>query len=111
MGWLVEVKNSFGICSFKYHWFEGTVKRDTIEDIKDSLGDVLGISDEKTLMEELEGLEIDVSFILPSNITECHWKVQILTFRGPSTVYKTATVWMWSSTATKILTNFMEHVK
>jgi len=35
------------------------VKRDTISDIKDSLGDALGISEDKSLMEELEDLDID----------------------------------------------------
>lgn len=43
------------------HWaFIAIVKRDTISDIKDSLGDALGISDDKSLMEELEDLDIDV---------------------------------------------------
>jgi len=36
------------------------VKRDTYDDIKDSIGDVLGISDEKTLMEEIKSMDIDV---------------------------------------------------
>ena len=36
------------------------MKRDTISDIKDSLGDALGISEDKSLMEELEDLDIDV---------------------------------------------------
>jgi len=35
------------------------VKRDTYDDIKDSIGDVLGISDEKTLMEEIKSMDID----------------------------------------------------
>merc|ERR1712198_277345 len=35
------------------------VKRDTYDDIKDSIGDVLGTSDEKTLMEEIKSMDID----------------------------------------------------
>ena len=42
--------------------FSAIVKRDTISDIKDSLGDALGISDDKSLMEELEDLDIDVGY-------------------------------------------------
>merc|ERR1712029_327252 len=35
------------------------VKRGTYDDIKDSIGGVLGISDEKTLMEEIKSMDID----------------------------------------------------
>ena len=38
----------------------GIVKRDTIQDIGDSLEDALGINEDKGLLEELEDLNIDV---------------------------------------------------
>ena len=42
-----------------YNLLAGLVKRDTIDDIGDSIGDALGIN-KKGIMDELEDLDMDV---------------------------------------------------
>ena len=45
-------------------FFKGIVKRDTIDDIGDSIGDALGIGNNKGILDELEDLDIDVRYMI-----------------------------------------------